>query len=65
MTKQSSILIDLLKIDPKKLADCIEELKVLGVYNEENKKIEYDDTNTELMHQISAICDKYFLPNSL
>lgn len=47
--------------DTEKLQKMIEELTELGVYNSEKCVIEYDETNKELVSQIKAITEKYYL----
>ena len=45
--------------NPYKLQRMIQELIELGVYNQEKRVIEYDETNKELEEQIKIITDKY------
>ena len=45
--------------NPDKLQRMIQELIELGVYNQEKRVIEYDETNKELEEQIKIITDKY------
>lgn len=60
MKKIYKIAINPVLINPHNLKSAIEELKSLGVFNEDAMEIRYDDSDKTIEASVLSILDRYF-----
>lgn len=59
--KTAQVIVDIAKINAKRLTQAIADLKELGVWDEHKKSVVYDIEDKEMELKIKAIFDKHLL----